>query len=250
MPNITDSPHDDADSSVVLEATGIEKTYRSRLPLVGRSVAVLTGVDVTLQEGEIVGIVGGNGSGKSTLMKILVGALRADAGQVTRNGTIGWCPQETLLYDRLTVAETFRLFGEAYDLPAERVVNRRDDLAERLDFERFLDYRVDRLSGGNRQKVNLAIALLHEPDLLLLDEPYTGFDWETYLAFWDLTETLVANGTAIAIISHLISERERFDRILQLSDGTLSEQSTPPQQSRDAAHSAQTDAEDAGAREV
>jgi ABC-type multidrug transport system ATPase subunit len=224
---------------VVLEASGLEKTYQSRLPLVGRSVDVLAGAEITLTEGEIVGIVGGNGSGKSTLMKILVGALQADAGHVTRQGTIGWCPQETLLYDRLTVAETFELFGEAYNMPDDRVIERRDDLAKRLDFEQFLEYRVDHLSGGNRQKVNLAIALLHDPDLLLLDEPYTGFDWDTYLAFWELTDALVEDGTTIAVISHLISERERFDRILELEDGTLTEQSSPPQQTRSAAHGEQ-----------
>jgi ABC-type multidrug transport system ATPase subunit len=240
MPNISSEPEDGStEADAVLEASGLEKTYQSRLPFVGRSVEVLTGTDITLTKGEIVGIVGGNGSGKSTLMKILVGALQADAGYVTRNGTIGWCPQETLLYDRLTVAETFDLFGEAYDFPDDRVVERRDELAELLDFEQFLDYRVDHLSGGNRQKVNLAIALLHEPDLLLLDEPYTGFDWETYLAFWDLADTLVEEGTTIAIISHLISERERFDRILELEAGTLTEQSTAPQQPRSSAHDTQ-----------
>jgi ABC-2 type transport system ATP-binding protein len=251
MPNIKDGRGTGTDVPVVLEARGLEKTYQSHLPFVGRSVEVLAGTDITLTEGEIVGIVGGNGSGKSTLMKILVGALQADAGHVTRVGTIGWCPQETLLYDRLTVAETFDLFGEAYDLPHDYVLDRRDELADRLDFEQFLDYRVDHLSGGNRQKVNLAIALLHEPDLLLLDEPYTGFDWETYLAFWDLTDTLVENDTTIAIISHLISERERFDRILELKDGTLTERSTAPQQTRASAHDAQptTDADEPTSRE-
>jgi ABC-2 type transport system ATP-binding protein len=234
-----ESDQRDADSDVVLRGTGIEKTYRSRIPFVGHSVEVLQGTDITLTEGEIVGIVGGNGSGKSTLMQILVGALDHDAGQVTRRGTIGWCPQETLLYDRLTVTETFDLFGEAYGLSEERVVERRDELADRLDFEEYLEYRIDHLSGGNRQKVNLSIALLHEPDLLLLDEPYTGFDWETYLAFWELTEHLVEEGTTIAIISHLISERERFDRILALEDGTLHEQAEAPE-SRSAAHDTQT----------
>ncbi|MFB6352528.1 MAG: ABC transporter ATP-binding protein [Halobacteriales archaeon] len=211
----------------VLAGTGLEKTYRSPVPFVGRSVEVLTGADVALAPGEIVGIVGANGSGKSTLMRILVGALRPDAGTVERRGSVGWCPQETLLYDRLTVDETFELFGEAYGLSDERTVERRDELAGQLDFERFLDYRVDHLSGGNRQKVNLAVALLHDPDVLLLDEPYTGFDWETYLAFWELTDDLVAGGTSIAIISHLISERERFDRILELRDGRLHERDDP-----------------------
>ncbi|WP_435125767.1 ABC transporter ATP-binding protein [Halobaculum sp. D14] len=236
MANIGSRGDGDSDGSVVLRATGLEKTYRSRIPFVGQTVEVLTGADVALSEGEIVGIVGGNGSGKSTLMKLLVGTLRPDAGDVTREADVGWCPQESLLYDRLTVSETFDLFGEAYGLSDERVAERRDELAERLDFARFLDYRIDHLSGGNRQKVNLAVALLHDPDVLLLDEPYTGFDWETYLAFWELTESLVDDGVAIAVISHLISERERFDRILELEDGTLSEQDSPPQEARSTAH--------------
>ncbi|MFB6361237.1 MAG: ABC transporter ATP-binding protein [Halobacteriales archaeon] len=227
---------DGTGSGAVLRASGLEKTYRSSLPFVGRSVTVLTGADITLRAGEIVGIVGENGSGKSTLMQLLVGALEPDSGEVSRDASVGWCPQAALLYDRLTVAETFELFGEAYGLPDEHVRDRRDELANQLDFTRFLDYRIDHLSGGNRQKVNLAIALLHDPDVLLLDEPYTGFDWETYLAFWDLTESLVADGTAIAIISHLISERERFDRILELRGGQLHEQESPTQQARSSAH--------------
>ncbi|WP_276271858.1 ABC transporter ATP-binding protein [Haloarcula litorea] len=239
MPNIrkTSTESDAAlDGEAVLRASGVEKVYDSRLPVVGRTVEVLTGAEIELSAGEIVGIVGENGSGKSTLLQILVGSLQPDAGTVERGGTVGWCPQETLLYDRLTVRETFDLFGEAYGMSDERVARRRDELADRLDFERFLDYRVDHLSGGNRQKVNLAAALLHDPDVLLLDEPYTGFDWETYLAFWDLTEELTAEGTAIAVISHLISERERFDRILELRDGELHEDSAAERQRRSDAH--------------
>jgi ABC-2 type transport system ATP-binding protein len=182
---------------------------------------VLTGVSIILPAGEIVGIVGANGSGKSTLMQILVGALAADAGTITRNATVGWCPQESLLYERLTVEETFQLFGEAYDLCSDEITERTEQLADQLDFEQFLDYRIDHLSGGNRRKVDLSVALLHDPDVLLLDEPYTGFDWETYLAFWELTDDLTARGTAVAIISHILNERERFDRIYELRDGTL-----------------------------
>ncbi|MFB6121315.1 MAG: ABC transporter ATP-binding protein [Halobacteriaceae archaeon] len=209
-------------NGAVLQASGLAKTYDSWLPF-GRRVEVLDDAALRVDAGEIVGIVGENGSGKSTLMQILVGALDADAGSVDVSGAVGWCPQETRLYDRLTVDETFRLFGEAYGLDGDEIRAQRDELAERLDFERFLDYQVRHLSGGNRQKVNLGVALLHDPDVLFLDEPYTGFDWDTYLAFWDLTEELVAEGTAICIISHLINERERFDRIYELRDGRLHE---------------------------
>jgi len=209
-------------AEAVLRASGLRKTYGNRLPF-GRTVEVLTGADIEIRAGEVVGIVGGNGSGKSTLMKILVGALDADAGTVETSGRVGWCPQDELLYDRLTVRETFRLFGEGYGMDADDVESARDWLASTLDFADYLDYRIDHLSGGNRQKVNLSVALMHDPDVLLLDEPYTGFDWETYLAFWDLNEELKAQGTAVAIISHLINEQERFDRILELADGTLTD---------------------------
>lgn len=208
--------------NVVLRADGIEKRYGSRLPF-SRDVEVLTGADLDVRAGEIVGIVGENGSGKSTLLKTLVGAIEADSGRVERAGTIGWCPQDPRLYDRLTPRETFRLFGEGYGLSNSKIESRTETLAERLDFERFLDRRIDHLSGGNRQKANLAVSLLHEPSALLLDEPYTGFDWETYLAFWDLTDELREGGTAIVIISHLINERERFDRVCELRHGTLEE---------------------------
>ncbi|WIV68474.1 ABC transporter ATP-binding protein [Natrialbaceae archaeon AArc-T1-2] len=210
----------DSEPSVVLEATDLEKTYDSWLPF-SPSVEVLDGASLSIHEGELLGIVGGNGSGKSTLMQILVGALDKDAGAVDRRGTIGWCPQETLLYDRLTVRETIRLFGRGYGLDRERSRARLEWLADRLGFEEYLDTRIDRLSGGNRQKVNLSVALLHEPDVLLLDEPYTGFDWNTYLAFWELAETLAAEGTAIAIISHFVENPDRFDAIYELRDGRL-----------------------------
>ncbi|MFB6132594.1 MAG: ABC transporter ATP-binding protein [Halanaeroarchaeum sp.] len=183
----------------------------------------MTDASLAIEPGEMVGIVGENGSGKSTLMKILVGVLDADDGSLDRYGRIGWCPQESLLYDRLTVRETFRLFGSGYGMSGSEIQSAMNQLAQRLDFEQYLDYRVDRLSGGNRQKVNLSIALMHDPDVLLLDEPYTGFDWETYQTFWDLSEELVAAGTAIVIISHLLEERERLDRVYELQDGVITE---------------------------
>jgi len=242
MPNIPiETERSDAlDESTVLRASGVEKSYDSRLPF-GHGVDVLDGVDVEIRAGEIAGIVGANGSGKSTLMKILVGALDADAGTVAVDGRVGWCPQEPLLYDRLTVDETFELFGAAYGLTDDEIADARDRLTERLDFERFRDYQVRHLSGGNRQKVNLAVALLHDPDVLLLDEPYTGFDWETYLAFWELTEELTERGTAIAIISHFVSERERFDRIYELRDGDLVETDATDERATDDRADALTD---------
>ncbi|NEU58149.1 ABC transporter ATP-binding protein [Halorussus sp. MSC15.2] len=228
MSNIENRVRDDATDGadlgdeLVVRGRNVTKTYDSPLPFT-RSVEVLRGADLDVRRGEIVGIVGENGSGKSTLMKILVGALDPDDGDVAVDGTAGWCPQDPLLYDRLTVAETFRLFGTAYGMTDGEIRDARDRLADRLGFEEFLDYRIDQLSGGNRQKVNLSVAILADPDVLFLDEPYTGFDWQTYLAFWELTEELTDRGVAIAVISHFVSERERFDRILELEGGRLTD---------------------------
>ncbi|MFB6205212.1 MAG: ABC transporter ATP-binding protein [Haloglomus sp.] len=242
----TEQDRDTEREDVVLRAAGIEKAYGSELPFRER-VEVLTGADLAVHGGELVGVVGANGSGKSTLLRILVGDLDADAGSVSVSGRVGWCPQETRLYDRLTVRETFALFGEAYGLDDAAVAEARDRLADRLDFERYMDRRIDRLSGGNRQKVNLAVALLHDPDVLVLDEPYTGFDWETYLAFWNLTDDLREQGTAIVVVSHFVEERERFDRVLELADGELhpddtdTDRTSDPDASAASRHEAATD---------
>ncbi len=209
----------------VIKATGLTKRYGSLIPF-RRTVEVLDDASLRVERGQIVGIMGENGSGKSTLMNILAGVLDYDAGEVERTGQIGWCPQEPRLYDRLTVDETFQLFGRAYGMNDAAIADSRAWLLDELDFERFHNRQVRHLSGGTRQKLNLAVALMHDPDLLLLDEPYTGFDWETFLAFWELADDLRARGVGIAIISHIISEHDRFDVVYKLRDGNLTRTAT------------------------
>lgn len=204
----------------VLTVRDVRKTFRRSL-WPRHEVEVLRGVDLDVRPGEIVGLVGENGSGKSTLMKIVVGLLPADTGRVEQSGTVGYCPQSPLLWDKLTVDEHFELFGRAYALPSERVDESAAALLRELQFERFRDRRVEELSGGTRQKLNLALSLLHEPALLLADEPYAGFDWETYLRFWDLVADRRDRGTSVLIVSHLLSERDRLDRVVELRDGKV-----------------------------
>ncbi|HEX5503243.1 MAG TPA: ABC transporter ATP-binding protein [Thermomicrobiales bacterium] len=194
----------------VLRAAGIAKSYGRR--------AVLRDVSFAVEPGQLVGIVGENGAGKSTLLRILAGELRPDAGRVWRRGRVGYCPQEAVLNEALTVAQHLEYFRAAYALPD---VRRADELLALLDYERYRHTLVGALSGGTRQKLNLTLALLHAPALLLLDEPYQGFDWETYLRFWDLAAELRARGRAVLVISHLLFDRQRFDRIYQLRAGTL-----------------------------
>jgi ABC-type multidrug transport system ATPase subunit len=193
-----------------LEAAGIHKSYRKH--------AVLRGADLTVAPGTLTAVVGENGAGKSTLLKILAGTLAADRGTVTLPGSLGYCPQEPVLNAALTVEQHLRYFAAARRLPDTA---RGGELVGLLGYERYLHTAAGELSGGTRQKLNLTLALLHDPDVLLLDEPYQGFDWETYLRFWDLVESLRGRGKAIVVITHLVFEQERFDLLADLADGRL-----------------------------
>lgn len=201
----------------LLTARGLRKSYRRGL--FHRRQAVLRGVDLDLQPGQVVGVIGENGSGKSTLMKILVGALRADSGTVSRNGRIGYCPQSPLLYARLTCDEHFDLFGNAYGMSGEQAAESRQTLYEELGFARYAHTRAERLSGGTLAKLNLGLALLADPELLLLDEPYASFDWDTYQKFWALVGERRRAGRSALIISHFVVDEDRFDRIVAITDG-------------------------------
>ena len=198
----------------------VAKAYvtRSLWPLVRRN-RTLTDASLEVAPGEIAAIVGANGSGKSTLMMIIAGTLERDAGDVSINGRVGYCPQTPVLYEKLTVAETFRLFGIAYGMDDGSIRRRQSDLMAALDFGDYHDYRIEHLSGGTQQKLNLALALLHDPEVLLLDEPYSGFDYETYLRFWEMSEEIAARGCSILVISHFVEQQERFHRIYRVRDG-------------------------------
>jgi ABC-2 type transport system ATP-binding protein len=215
------APRGRYDGDNVLVAQGVTKTYRSGVWPSRRATAVLHGADVRLHPGEVVGLVGENGSGKSTLMKILVGALPADSGTVTSTGQLGYCPHDPILYQRLTCDEHFELFGRGYGMAPSAIERSRTEIYEALGFGQWAGARVDELSGGTRAKLNLGLALLPDPDLLLLDEPYAGFDWDTYQRFWQLADQRRDTGRTVLIISHFITDEERFDRVLHLRDGRM-----------------------------
>lgn len=189
-------------------ARGLEKAY-GRHP-------VLRGVDLDVPPGALVAIVGENGSGKSTLLQVLAGTLAADAGTVEVRGSLGYCPQEPVLNGALTVDQHLRYFAAAYRL---RSLQRAEELVGMLGYQSYRGRAVDELSGGTRQKLNLTLALVHDPAVLLLDEPYQGFDWETYLRFWDVVGELRGRGRSIVVITHLVFEEERFDALYELREG-------------------------------
>ena len=200
---------------MILKATNIEKNY-------GRK-RVLKGVSFALEKGKVYGIVGENGSGKTTLLKSLIGYLKVRKGEVVLNGSFGYCPQIPNFFDQLSVEEHFKYFCAAYDLSFKKHQAKLDHLLEQLNFQKYYKEKVSKLSGGTIQKLNLAIALLNDPDLLILDEPYNGFDWDTYLKFWELTKALQQRNRTVLIVSHFVSERSRFDVLFELTNGQLHE---------------------------
>lgn len=204
-------------SSPLLDVRQLAMNFRRR--------RVLHDVSFTMARGEHVALVGENGSGKSTLLKIIAGLLTPTSGAVHIEGRIGYCPQDPLVFEALSVEENFQYFASAYGLDRSgraRWMARRDTLLEQFRFGQYLRTPVSELSGGTRQKLNLCVALLHEPDLLVLDEPYAGFDWETYLRFREFAEHAAAAGTAILVVTHLVYEPGRFHRVLELAGGRLS----------------------------
>ena len=205
----------------VLSVSDVAKSFHRGIWPVRRRVEVLRGGTLEVRAGELVGLVGENGSGKSTLMQIVVGLLDRDAGEVERPERLGYCPQVPMVWEKLTVAEHFELFARAYGLEAGESEGATAGLLDELQFAKYRGYRVEELSGGTRQKLNLALSLMHEPELLLLDEPYSGFDWETYLKFWEMSERRRDAGMGILIVSHLLAERERLDRMYELCDGRV-----------------------------
>ncbi|HEX2909775.1 MAG TPA: ABC transporter ATP-binding protein [Chloroflexia bacterium] len=192
----------------VLEAKKLYKSYGKH--------KVLTGVSFQVLPGSLVGIVGENGAGKSTLLKILAGELRPNRGEIFQGDKIGYCPQNPLLNEALTVEQHLDYFRAAYNISSLAYAR---ELLEKLGFEKYRHTRVNNLSGGTKQKLNLTLALMHRPAVLLLDEPYQGFDWETYLRFWELASELRNQGCAVLVISHMFFEQKRFDRIYRLHEG-------------------------------
>ncbi|MBB0243495.1 ATP-binding cassette domain-containing protein [Streptomyces alkaliphilus] len=197
-------------TGAALRLHGVCKAYGRR--------AVLRGVTLDVPRGCLLGIVGANGAGKSTLLRILVGQAAADSGTVLCRGRIGYCPQNTVLHPALTVREHVRFFRAAYRLDDCR---RAWELLEQLRFDESPRSRLHTLSGGTLQKLNLAVGLMHDPEVLLLDEPYQGFDWETYLRFWEIAGDLCERGRTVVVVSHLAHDRERLDVLHRLRDGVL-----------------------------
>jgi ABC-2 type transport system ATP-binding protein len=200
-------------------ARGITKRFGER--------AALRDVSFDAAGGELLAIIGPNGAGKTTLLSILAGLLEPTDGTLTRDPSdIGWVPQQTAIYGKLTVRENLELFAKLEKVadPGAAVARMLEQtgLADRADEE------LSKLSGGNRQRVNIAVGLLAEPPVLLLDEPTSSLDPRQREVLWEWVAGLAQEGTAVVFTTHNVGEAERWaHRVLVLADGELVFTGTP-----------------------
>jgi ABC-2 type transport system ATP-binding protein len=199
--------------TATLGAERVTKRFGERVAL--REVSFEAGA------GERLAIIGPNGAGKTTLLSILAGIRQPDEGRVTHPPeVIGWVPQQAAVYSKLSVRENLRLFARLEKVPdVDATVEQMLDLTglrERADDE------VGKLSGGNRQRVNIAVGLLGDPDVLLLDEPSTALDPRQRELLWEFISSLAQAGTTVFFSTHNVGEAERYaERVLVLADGEL-----------------------------
>jgi ABC-2 type transport system ATP-binding protein len=195
----------------VLEVDGLSKSFGER--------PALRDVNLQVEAGELLAVLGPNGAGKTTLLSILAGIAKADSGRIeSANGEIGWVPQQAGLYRRLTVEENLRLFAHM-----ERVGDVEAAVERMLDQTGLAQRRhdpVSTLSGGNQQRINIAIGLLAGPPVLLLDEPSSGLDPSQRARLWEFVAGLAESGTTVIYSTHQIEEASHYgDRVVVLADG-------------------------------
>ena len=215
-----------------LDVRGVRVTYAGRSPR-----TALSGVDLAVPAGQAVALLGPNGSGKSTLMKVIAGLLEPDEGSVSVCGGsrgaekrrhLSVVFQTNGLDPHLTVEENLRCQAALYGLPREMAKPRIEEELRRAALADRRDARVKTLSGGLTRRVDLARALLHHPDVLLLDEPTTGLDLVARAAFLDaLDERRCDSGMTILMSTHLIDEADRCDRVVFMHDGRVVADGSP-----------------------
>jgi ABC-2 type transport system ATP-binding protein len=212
--------------TAMLHIEGLRKSYGE--------VVALRGVDMDVAGGEIVSLLGPNGAGKTTIVSIVAGLRRADAGVVEVDGLdalkrssqvrrrVGLAPQELGIYPVVSVRNNLRLFGRLAGLGDRELASRIDEVSQALDITDLLDRQAGELSGGQKRRVHTAIALLHRPQLLLLDEATTGADVETRGHILDLVRDLAAQGSAVLYSTHYLQEVEDLGaKVVLLDDGRV-----------------------------
>ena len=191
-------------------------------------IRAVDGIDLTVQAGEIYGLLGPNGSGKTTLIRLLTGLLKPNSGSITVLGQampskailyqVGYMTQASALYEELTLRENIAFFAEMCGGVSQARV---DELIALVDLQDRADSLVRTLSGGMKQRTSLACALVHRPRLLLLDEPTVGIDPQLRATFWSYFRRVADEGVTLIVSSHVMDEAERCDRLGFIRQGKL-----------------------------
>jgi ABC-2 type transport system ATP-binding protein len=211
--------------SYVIETVGLTRDFKST-----RAVDAL---DLAIQPGELFGLVGPDGAGKTTTLRLLAGLLNISDGSATIGGydlksqteaikaLIGYMAQQFSLYAELTVLENLKFFAEIYDVPKDELAERTNHLLEFAGLTEFTNRRAAYLSGGMQKKLALASTLIHQPDILLLDEPTTGVDPISRREFWNILTDLHLKGTTILVSTPYMDEADRCSRVGLMYAGSL-----------------------------
>lgn len=218
----------------MLNIRGITKTYGN--------IKALDDINLSIKKGEFYGILGPNGAGKTTLMNIIVGFLESDWGSVELGGEtitskklkirnkIGYVPQEISVYLELTAEQNLKIFGKLFNIPAKELKKRSEEVLELVQLSERRNDAVKTYSGGMKRRLNLAVSLLHHPELILCDEPTVGVDPQSRNAIFDMLQKINSNGTTIIYTTHYMEEAERLcskiaimDNGKVISEGTLFE---------------------------
>lgn len=210
------------DECMILTVNNVTKNFGDK--------SVLKGISFSAESGKAVGVLGRNGAGKTTLIRIIMNVFGADSGSVTLDGNpintknvrIGYLPEERGLYPKKKIMEQLVYFAELQNVDKKVAMQNAETLLRRLDIEEYKNRRLDTLSKGNQQKVQLVATLIANPDIIILDEPFSGLDPVNASLLKDLVKELISNGKLVLFSSHQMNYIEEFcDEILILNGGKI-----------------------------
>ncbi|AMK15316.1 ABC transporter ATP-binding protein [Methanobrevibacter olleyae] len=197
----------------------------------------LDNLSLEINKGEIYGLLGPNGAGKTTIIKILCGLLNPTSGEAyildnkvpnkKISSDIGYMPQETALYSGLTIHQNIEFYAKLFGIKNNEIKEKEMELLNFVDLYDWRNEIIENLSGGMKHRVSLACTLIHNPKVIILDEPTVGVDPELRISFWNYFNKLKDEGVAILITTHYMDEAERCDRIGLINHGHLIAENTP-----------------------
>ena len=214
----SDRPHQFAEAEIVQKSIIVIENLTKKF----EDVTAVDCLSLEIEKGELFGLLGPNGAGKTTIIKILCGLLKATSGSAKVAGydvqketekvkeLIGVCPQDTATYPYLTGRENVELFGNLYAMSKEKLRKNTDELLEKMSLKQDANRRLGKYSGGMKRRINLIMALVHDPEIAFLDEPTVAMDPQSRHAVWDFIRELNRRGKTIILTTHYMEEAEEL----------------------------------------